>query len=423
MSRRRHLSTPMLLFSVLLGTLPLHTQGAFDKWSLWSDGTRLRGANIWQARVQPELDGLEFKGPGPIGPPYTQADFDHLAALGANYVNISHSGLFTESPPFTLDPEIQDNLDKLLAMIARADMFAVISFRTGPGRSEFGFWADPGDAPYRPYFNDTVWRDRAAQDAWVAMWRHAARHYRANAIVAGYDLMVEPNANALGSDARRPLDIWDPDEFYAAYRDTTYDWNGLYPRISAAIREVDRDTPILIGALGYSAVEWLPYLEPTGDSRTVYAVHQYEPQDQYTHQEPGALVNTYPGVFDANEDGSDERVDRAWLDDLLSVIDDFQSAYRVPVAVNEFGVMRWVPGAARYMQDLMDLFEQRGMNYALWSWEPAWEPFTAEVNDFNFRFGPNPRRHRDMNSNALMRVIVRHWARNTVRPSRLSSMP
>jgi len=76
-----------------------------DKWSLWTEGTQLRGANIWQRRVYPELDGTEFLGSGPVGPPYVQSDFDNLAALGANYVNISHPGLFTEDPPYVLDQE------------------------------------------------------------------------------------------------------------------------------------------------------------------------------------------------------------------------------------------------------------------------------------------------------------------------------
>lgn len=54
------------------------------KWALWVDGPHLRGANIWQAIVIPELDGPDFKGPGPVGPPYSQEDFNRLAALGAS---------------------------------------------------------------------------------------------------------------------------------------------------------------------------------------------------------------------------------------------------------------------------------------------------------------------------------------------------
>jgi hypothetical protein len=152
-------------------------------------------------------------------------------------------------------------------MIAQADMFAVITFRTGPGRSEFwAFWgedtaSDPGEGWFDPsYYNNRVWGDQAAQDAWAEMWRYTAQRYKDNPIVAGYDLMCEPNSNEVGSfPVGDPLDVWDPEEFYSQYGGTLYDWNQFYPDITAAIREVDADTPILIGGMAYSSVEWLPF--------------------------------------------------------------------------------------------------------------------------------------------------------------------
>jgi cysteinyl-tRNA synthetase len=372
----------------------------------------LRGANIYQRRVYPELDGPEFMGPGPLGPPYTQESFDRLEALGANYVNISHAGLFSETPPYSLDEEVQDNLDQLLDMIAQADMFAVISFRTGPGRAEFSVccFEEAGDWYDESYLNDTVWQDSEAQEAWAAMWRYTAERYRDTPIVVGYDLMVEPNANEVW------MDVWDQEEFYADYGGTLYDWNQLYPRITAAIREVDPDTPIIVGAMAYSAVDWLPYLEVTDDPRTVYAAHQYAPF-QYTHQWLDSLEFTYPGVFDIDWDDVDDQFNRAWLEELLSTVDDFVSTYGVPVAINEFGLMRWQPGGAEFMDDQMALFEERGINYALWAWETSWDPFTEEVHAFNFRLGPEPDNFADVTSSDLMDVITRYWGKNSIRPS------
>jgi hypothetical protein len=361
-------------------------------------------------------------GPGPVGPPYTQADFNRLAAMGANYVNISHPGLFTETLPYALDPRIRDNLDHLLDTIAQADLFAVISFRTGPGRSEFTFfWDEVGTWFDESYLNDSMWQDQAAQDAWVDMWRYTAERYRDNPIVVGYDLMVEPNSNEVGSHALNDrLDIWDPEEFYSRYRGTLYDWNQLYPRITAAIRQVDPDTPILIGGMAYSAVGWLPYLQPTGDPRTVYTVHQYAPT-VYTHQVP-PLTNTYPGVFDTDWDDVDDQFNRTWLENLLSTVDTFTATHGVPVAVNEFGVMRWEPGVADFMDDQIDLFERRGMNHALWVWDPAWEPL-AENDAFNFRHGPDPNNHTDVQTSDLIQVITGYWGRNTLRPSSSAICP
>jgi hypothetical protein len=385
----------------------LEAQG---KWGLWTDGTLLRGANIYQRRVYPELDGAEFIGPGPFGPPCTQEDIDRLAAMGANYVQLSHPGLYTENPPYELDEAVQENLDRLLGMIADAGMYAVIAFRTGPGRSEFTFFWDEGENWFdESYLNDKVWQELEAQDAWADMWRYTAERYKDMPTVVGYELMVEPNPND------RLLDIWDPEEFYARYSGTLFDWNQLFPRITSAVREVDPATPILVGGAGYSGVEWLPYIEPNRDDRTVYIIHQYEPH-VYTHQDPETPGLTYPGAFDADYDGSIEEVDEAWLESLLLKVSAFEAEYGLPVAASEFGVKRWAPGAARFLGDLMGLFEEMGINYALWEWEPAWEALNLGYDAFNFRHGADPGNHSDVTSSELLMVIEEHWRLNSSGP-------
>jgi len=171
----------------------------------------------------------------------------------------------------------------------------------------------------------------------------------------------------------------------------------------------------LIGGMAYSAVAWLPYLVPSGDPRTVYTVHQYEPY-VYTHQEWLDLRLTYPGVFDTDWDGVDDQFDRTWLDSLLSTVDAFMATHDAPVAVNEFGVVRWVPGAADFTDDQMDLLEQRGMNHALWMWETSWPPYAEAVDAFNFRHGPDPHNHADVESSELMDVLFDYWGQNRARP-------
>ncbi len=388
---------------------PPGTSASFDEWSLWASGTQLRGANVWQRIVVPELDGPEFLGSDHVGPPYTQADFDRLAALGANYVNISHPGLFTERPPYVLDEQVQANLDRLLDMAAQADLFAVITFRTGPGRSDFTFYRDGAGDWFDPdLLIEWVWSDEEAQDAWAQMWQYTAERYRDNPIVVGYDLMCEPNSNDVA------LGLWEPEEFYPQYAGTLYDWNQFYPRLVAAIRQADPDTPILVSAMSWGAVNWLPYLQPTDDPRTVYTVHPYAPHE-YTHQDPPALV-AYPGELDLDWDGEPDPFDRAWLEGHLATMADFRQEHGAPVAANEYGVIRWVPGAAAYMADEMDLFEAIGANYALWVWDPAWAPWCGQVSDFNFRYGPDPDNTTEV-PNELLDVILAHWARNVVRPS------
>lgn len=408
-----HISPPtkMIASTSAPSTTPGEETTTLNKWSLWVDGPHLRGANIYQRRIYPELDGPTYMGPGPLGPPFTQEDFNQLAELGANYVNISHPGLFSEKPPFTLDENVQQNLDRLLEMIAKADMFAVISFRTGPGRSEFTFyWGTHGDWFTEDYYNDTVWEDEATQEAWVAMWRYTAERYKDNPVVVGYDLMVEPNSNEVW------FNEWDPETFYAQHGSSSYDWNQLAQRISDGIRQVDAQTPILIGGNAYSAINWLPYLKVTGGAHTVYLVHQYSPV-QYTAQEPGEEGYTYPGEFDIEGNGSPEVFNRVWLEKaLFPVIEGFTSEHAVPVAANEYGVKRWAPGASGYLRDLMDLFETHHMNSALWEWNTSWPERAANYDDYNFLHGSDPDNHEDVD-NTLLEVIRLFWARNQYRPS------
>ncbi len=390
---------------------------AFDKFSLWSNGTRLRGANIYQRIVYPDgYDDPEAWGYGPLGPVFTQEDFDALSAAGANLAVLSHPGLYEDKPPYAFNKSVQDNLDKFIGMAEKANLFVVIAFRTGPGRSEFTIWAIESDDPFeKSHLNDKVWKDKNAQDKWVEMWRYTAERYSNSSVVIGYELMVEPDSNGVW------LDISEPSDFYPAYENTTYDWNQMYPRISRAIREVDNETPILVGGLNWSGVKWLPYLKPTGDNRTVYAVHQYEPQSEYTHQcedtpQSCSLTNTYPGRFDMSGDGSVEDFNKDWLDRYLSPIDVFKAKNSAPVAVTEYGVVRWEPGADQFMDDEMARFEKSGLNYAVWLWQPASKVYNEAQNSFNFRMGPEPANITEGGSE-LYAVLKKYWKRNTVRPS------
>jgi hypothetical protein len=94
----------------------------------------------------------------------------------------------------------------------------------------------------------------------------------------------------------------------------------------------------------------------------------------------------------------------------------------VPVAVNEFGVIRWVPNAADFMRDEMDIFEEPGINHALWVWNPDWASWSESVTEFNFRYEADSQNITPMENN-LQTVILEFWARNTLRPPNFNQSP
>ncbi len=389
-----------------------------DAWALWQPGPWLRGANIYQRRVYPDLDGALFLGPGPFGPPYTQADFDALRQQGANWVVLSVMGPYTVTPPYEPDPRAMDHIAALVDMAWRADLFVVLAVRSGPGRSEFSILrAGLGDWFGPQYLHEEVWEDPAARRAWAAMWRWLALRFRQHPAVVGYNLMVEPNADAVAG-------VEEPEAFYAQYRDTGYDWNAWYPDLVAAIRQVDPDTPILVSPLGYASPQWLAYLTPVEAPRVAYGVHLYEPH-AYTHQPPhptNSLV--YPGRMALVPHGTPVWFDRSALEQEMAMLAAFRLRARAPVAILETGIMRWEPGAAAFMRDRLEAAERYGINYAVWMWYPDWPALNGPEGDhaFNFRLGPAPN-HFSVQPNPLWDVYRGLWARNTVRPSLWGARP
>jgi len=354
---------------------------AQDKFALWSSGKAvLRGANVYMG-----ADPASPAGPGVFGDgPFTQADFDDLARAGANYVQISHAGLFRERPPYDLDLAAQTNLDAVIRMAARAGLYAVIAFRTGPGRNETAILRDG-------IVLESIWTSELEQSRWVAMLRYTAERYKDDPTVVGYDPMVEPNDYARRGDL-------DPRSFYAQYGGTLEDFNGLALRVTKAVREVDQTTPILLEPDGFGGVPWLAYLKVTGDPRTVYTAHDYTPFD-YTHDR--RPLASYPGQYDVYDDGKVALVDRAYLDGYLRAVRSYAQRNGVPVAITEFGAHRTQPNVAAYLEDRIDLQDTIG-NWAVWTWQPAGFADPFSVHD------PSP-------PNVVFRAA---WASNCVRPTK-----
>jgi aryl-phospho-beta-D-glucosidase BglC (GH1 family) len=369
--RRRLLVAALVLVSIPITIVAQRATGATciapQEIDLWNKGTAvLRGANVYQGRNV-------FNADVPFGDgPFTQSDFDDLRAAGANYVHISHAGLFSEAPPYALDDAAVANLDRVLNMARAAGLYAGIAFRSGPGRNDLSIV----DSTNR-LANSDIFTNQAAQDAWVEQVRFAANRYKNDPIVVGLSVMVEPTAYTLH-------DFIDPEPFYQTYGGTLEDINGLYARATAAIRAVDANTPILLEPEGHGNIRWLPFLSRTGDTRTVYTPHDYEPF-KFTHGGKGK----YPS----------RKNNRTTLEAQIAPVKAFSQQYTVPVAITEFGARSKAKTAAAYIADRASIQEGVG-NYVIWTWQPA---------GFRDKFSVH-------NPGKIQEAIRAAWAQNCTRP-------
>ena len=311
---------------------PADPEHADRKWELWTSGTVLRGANVYQQDERRSGNGR------PFGPVYVMGDFKALRAARANYVNFSVPGIFhvRGSPAW---PEMVAHLDNLVSWAKAAGLFIVISVRTGPGRGE-------GDITDDPVKDRTVFTSARQQAAWVEMWKQIATRYGADEHIVGFDLMVEPH------DVPRAT------------------WRKFAQQMVDGIRCVDPVTPILVSPAGdWGTASDLDGWTPLAGERIVYAVHQYEPRS-FTHD----TAQTY-----SPED----------LEAAFRLMGDWLSKYPGQrLTVNEFGANKDKTLAGRFLADELARLERLGVNHAAWLWEVGNTSDPSYAAEFDFKRSP-----------------------------------
>ncbi|MEE2566782.1 glycoside hydrolase family 5 protein [Hyphobacterium marinum] len=362
---------------------------------LWNNATgpHLRGACFSQRRVIPDLDGETFLGSGPVGAPISDDALASLARSGANLALLSHPGIYTERPPYRFDEPVAEHLIDLVDRCARAGLYVVVAFRSGPGRTEFSLHRDSaGDWFPADLVDERVWQSSEARNAWSAMWGHAAVLLRNRANVAGYLLMVEPNANqaALGPNGEA-IDIWDADRLRDTLSGTQGDWPAMASAMARSIRSFDTETPILVSPDGYANARFAPLLDLEAVPGMVLAIHDYEPR-AYTHGDAGS------GEFYDPADAPVMPPEAArWM-------------------LGEFGVRRWMPGSGGFIAARMDALERAGAASAYFRWDSGWQPYESQENAWNPLYGSDPAADSPSDLSPVRGALENAWRANRMRP-------
>lgn len=413
--------TTLVILFVILFSSDASSQMFAKKHDLWNQKeTTLRGANIWQNTLYKKKRPFKFS---KMENHYSAANIKLLRNWGANYVNISHPGIYhlketgDTYPPV---PQIEKNLKDLINKCGDNELFVVISFRTGPGRSEEVFKTGdlkPEEADRLVNYLFEIDKDtkqlttRAikAQDAWVNMWKETANKFKNHPHVIGYDLLVEPYTDleqktselkyqsGIISDESREI------------------WLNFASKMAKAVRIEDKKTPILIGPAPYNAAWALSELEAgtlaNDICNLVITAHQYDPFC-YTYQ-PYQKHEKLPIEYNqCYKEILEDRYQR-----ISSYFSDTLNNLNCPVAVNEFGVTRWAgpkekPDSSIFLKDHFCLLEKLGCNHALWLWEVD----SIDYYEFHFRLGENKKNIKGEASDDdnLIKVIKDNWKKNKV---------
>ncbi|MBR5838933.1 MAG: cellulase family glycosylhydrolase, partial [Victivallales bacterium] len=176
--------------------------------------------------------------------------------------------------------------------------------------------------------------------------------------------------------------------------------------------EIDSEKPIIIAANNWSSAAAFNYLKPLPLKNLIYQGHMYEP-GSFTHQGVGwenmkkildgkQKLMGYPGWFD------NFYYDKKELRKILKPIRDFQLKYDARIYMGEFSAIRFAPGAAQYIQDLIEIFEEYG-----WDW--SYHAFREWYN-WSVEHDENPHNNEPAKQDTERKKILLKYFSKNVKP-------
>jgi hypothetical protein len=308
--------------------------------------------------------GLD-KGPGLRGfnlgargqTPLADKDYADLAAYGANLVRIGVNVPISDTgATFDLAAGEWAYMERTVAMARKHGFKVVIALVPLPLGEAAVHWNRPD-----------------LKASLVDIWGRIAARFKANPVIAGYDLLNEPVMPRDQNQPPRPANAQNNAGWVASMRDQGPDpWRDLAVKIIQAIRAEDADSVIVFEPSPWALPKGFGPLTPLPFPRVVYSFHFYEPH-ALTHQglyEHRAALN-YPT----------EEMSRASLSNAMEPVRAFSRKYSVPIFVGEFSIVRWAPGdsATQYLKDVIELFEAEGWNWAYHSFR-EYDGWDAELD-------------------------------------------
>ncbi len=177
----------------------------------------------------------------------TEPDIQRIAQMGFNVVRVpfNHTVLEDDANPYRYKASGWEILDRLLSWCEGHGVYVVLDLHSAPGGQSNVFVNDPDGSGF--YKSETNIRRT------VALWQAIADRYKDREIIAGYDLLNEPQVPWF-TPGQALVDI--------------------YVRIVEAIREVDRRHMVILSGAGAASNDLSMFTRLIDDNQAL-AFHTY----------------------------------------------------------------------------------------------------------------------------------------------------
>ena len=233
----------------------------------------------------------------------TKADIDYIASTGANTIRLPfHYKLFTDEDymGITVGQDGFARIDSVVEWCRDNNLYLILDMHDAPG-------GQTGDNIDDSYGYPWLMESEKSQEMFCDIWRRIADRYKDEPVILGYELMNEP---------------------IATYFDNQDELNSklepLYKRCVAAIREVDTNHIVLIGAPQWNS-NFEPLKDTTYDDNMMFTCHRYggpataEAIQSYIDFKDKSNRPMYMGEIGHNTD--------EWQSDFVKVMKDNNIGY------------------------------------------------------------------------------------------------
>lgn len=264
----------------------------------------------------------------------TRADIQFIKRSGFNTVRVpfSYRLFVTDGEPRKLEGPGYELLDRLIGWCRAENIYVVLDMHAAPGGQTGDNIDDSAGYPF-------LFENPEDQQLTVDLWRKIAARYKDETTILGFDLLNEPIATYFDKDYFNPK------------------LEPLYRKITAGIREVDKNHLIFLGG-----AQWDSNFKVFGapfDDKLVYTFHKY--------------------WVDVNQQAIQEYV-------------DFSRQYHVPIWMGESG-----ENTDEWITSFRELLEKNQISWCFWTYKRLNASATVasikEPEDWDaiIKFAENPR--------------------------------
>lgn len=352
---RKNYTSKLITFFILITTITANVAFANEdiqnspKIVFWQ--SQKKGANIFNKNIESK----DIKAAKAYGIEFVRLSLDKFPTSHRDFL-IGNADGYCE-----LIKEDLEKLKKILDMCYQEKMPVVITMLSLPGSR----WKQNNQNK-----DDLrIWRDKKYQAQAAFFWHDLAAALKDHPAVVGYNILNEPHLERIFASKEVHINTVHQEESQKILYQ-------LYSNIIKSIRQIDKETPIILDSSAYADPQTFSLLIPQKDENIIYSFHMYEPYE-YTNHKINNGKFKYPGQIKGKQ------WDKQALKDYMSSVVAFQKKHRVAchrILVGEFGGHRMSPGLEKYFEDLINIFNQKSWHFAFYAFrEDVWDGMDYEL--------------------------------------------